>query len=152
MSKFTHEGVDIILNSAGKFVATVAGNLLTKDTLSAMKKCIDRDKQSGFKPFVVIGSKSYGGVKIAGLKEHTRLTVIGVKTEKRRDWPSKRYWIVEGGDVIQWSDVYKDCPEVIELLKTEEAIREKHDAEEEAFNKSVREVCKKQEKYVVKPE
>lgn len=151
MAKFTHEGVEIeLIESSGKFVATVSGKRVVKDSLAAIKKFIDKDKSSGFVPFTVLCYEDREGVKIPGLKHIRRVKIIG-KKPAGRGYRNPAQWITEEKREIGggWTKVYKDCPEVIELLKADEKNdMEKREAEEK-FDKIERTLEDKLDKFKV---
>lgn len=154
MAKFTHEGVEIeLIESSGKFVATVGGKKVVKGSLAAIKKAINKDKLDAFVPFTVLYWTKYDGEKIAGLKRYRRVKIIG-KRPAGRGYRNPAQWITEGGREIGggWNVCHKDCSEVIELLKADEKNRAEQKAAKDKFDKIEQTIENKLKKFKVPAE
>lgn len=85
---YKHRDIDITFDEQrGTFSATVAGKLVRKGSLLAMKKLIDKNAASGFVPFTAL-SFHYGDLSL------DEVQVTGIEKSRRRH--GRNLWKVEG--------------------------------------------------------
>jgi hypothetical protein len=139
MAEFNHNGVTIELTPTGKFVATISGDRVIKNSLDAIKKAIDADKSSSFKSFMALIELTWEcsmdgvGERIPGTYL-VRVKIEGVTPpNKRKRYFDKRNPIVNG-TVIEVRNVYLDTPKVIAIAKKKYKLLEDNRKAQEAFD------------------
>jgi hypothetical protein len=102
-----HNGVQIFITEGGQFVAEVNGERMTRPSVAAIKKLIE--KKATFEPFAAIDeARGYGHADVTKGTIKT-LTIVGAKKNPRGSSWANNLWIDDKGQTH--STVIPDTPE-----------------------------------------
>jgi len=105
--KITHKNIEITVTGDGKFKATVGGVEVTKPSVDAMKKFIDKSEKEAFEAFSGIQPRNYW-------PKHDKVKIINLIKERSRFSFNKFSFVSDNSGSYAW--VYADTPENEKLL------------------------------------